>query len=175
MVRIIVAFTALLFGFASSAAAQLSSNGGPIQVEADKGEVLERDKRAIYTGNVDVTQGDARLRAARVTVNYDGVTGQTGSGFGNLTTIVAEGEVFYVTPSLKATGTKGTYDARNETILLEGNVILERCGDVATGERLLLNLRDGRSVLGQESGGRITMVLTPNGEGQTEGQPEGCE
>ncbi len=175
MVRMIVAYSALMLGLASPVAAQLSANGGPIQVEADRGEVLEREKRAIYSGNVDVTQGDARLRAHTVTVNYDGNTTQTGgTGFGSLTTIIAEGEVYYVTPTLKARGSKGTYDARTETILLEGDVILSRCGDVATGERLLLNLRDGRSVLGTEESGRITMVITSDGEGQAEARPEGC-
>ena len=163
MVKILVAYTALFLVFSGMAHAQLSSKGGPIQVEADRGEVLERQKRAIYTGNVDVTQGDARLRADKVTVVYDGQTDSTasGTGFGDLTAIIAEGEVFYVTPDLKARGNKGTYDAMTEVIRLEGDVIITRGDDVARGEHLELYLRDGRSVLGDAEGGRIKTVLTP--------------
>ena len=161
MVRKFVAYAVLLLVFAGPAQAQLSSQGGPIQVEADRGEVLERQKIAIYTGNVDITQGDARLRAHKVTVIYDGQGGssEAATGFGDLTSIIAEGEVFYVTPELKARGGKGTYDAKSETILLEGDVILTRGDDVATGDSLKLYLRDGRSVL---DGGRIKTVLTSN-------------
>jgi lipopolysaccharide export system protein LptA len=69
---------AAVMAFAGAAHAQLSSEGGPIQVEADNGEVLYRERKAIYSGNVDVIQGDARLRSDRIEVNYAGGGGSGG-------------------------------------------------------------------------------------------------
>ena len=153
----------------ASANAQLSSDGGPIRVNADKSEVLERDRQVLLIDNVDITQGEARLRADHVTLNYAGNANATGggmSGFGDIETMVARGRVFYVTPDLKATGDKGVYDARADTITLDGNVILIRGEDVAKGEQLVMNLTEGRTVLNGGKSNQVQMVITPR-----EGEP----
>jgi len=157
----------ILLAFAATAlpaAAQLSSEGGPIQVDADNGEILDREKKAIYYGNVDVIQGDARLRADRIEVIYAG--GGRGSGiggsFGALQTIVAIGDVFYVTPDFRARGERGTYDATDGTITLTGDVTVNQGNDVAQGEQLVLYIEDGRSVLSAGEDGRVRTVLVPD-------------
>ena len=70
MVRCIgvLAMTALLV--TGTASAQLAAEGGPSQVNADNSEVRERQREVIVTGNVDIVQGMARLRANRVALNY---------------------------------------------------------------------------------------------------------
>jgi lipopolysaccharide export system protein LptA len=148
------------------AAAQLSSEGGPIQVDADNGEILDREKKAIYYGNVDVIQGDARLRADRIEVIYAGGGGGSGIGgsFGALQTIVAIGDVFYVTPDFKARGERGTYNAVDGTITLTGDVTVNQGNDVAQGEQLVLYIEDGRSVLSAGEDGRVRTVLVPDEE-----------
>ena len=42
----------------------------PVDVAADRIEVQDRANRAIFSGNVDVRQGNLRLNAARITVVY---------------------------------------------------------------------------------------------------------
>lgn len=162
------------------AGAQLSSQGGPIQVDADNGEILDREKKAIYFGNVDVIQGDARLRADRIEVIYagGGDAGGLGGSFGELQRIIATGDVFYVTPEFRARGNKGTYEAGTGTITLEGSVIVSRGDDVATGDRLVLLLNEGRSVLSADETGRVRTTLTPEGgsspaPGETQTPPDG--
>ncbi len=146
------------------AAAQLSSEGGPIQVDADNGEILDREKKAIYYGNVDVIQGDARLRADRIEVIYaaGGEGGGIGGSFGALQTILAIGDVFYVTPTFRARGERGTYDAVDGTITLTGDVTVSQGNDVAQGEQLVLYIDDGRSVLSAGEDGRVRTVLVPD-------------
>lgn len=153
------------------ALAQVSSQGGPIRVKADRSEVLERESRVILVDNVDITQGDARLRADVVTLEY-GPSGNTtttglGAGFGDINKMTARGSVFYVTPELKATGDVGLYDAKTDTIVLTGNVVLVRGEDVGKGERLTMQLSLGRTVLDGKDGEQVNLVIIP---GESSGQ-----
>ncbi len=153
---------------ATPAGAQISSQGGPIRVNADRSSVLERERRVDVIGNVDIVQGDARLRANEVTLYYtagaEGATGGPGAAFGAIDRMVAEGEVFYITPDLKARGDRGQYDAATDTITLEDNVVLIRCEDVARGERLTIEVTAGRTTLDGGTDGRVQMVIIPGSE-----------
>ena len=160
---------ALIFGIAAiawggSASAQLSDDGGPIRVKADRSEVLDKEKKVVLIDNVDIAQADARLRANIVTLAYsgDGNEGTSGiaSSFGDIQTMTAQGEVFYINAELKANGDLGVYDAQTGVITLTGNVILVRGEDVARGDRLTMNLADGTTQLD----GAVNMVIIPTEE-----------
>ena len=47
-----------------------TDNDAPIEIEADTLEVQDRDNVAVFTGNVTVTQKDAAMQTARLTVHY---------------------------------------------------------------------------------------------------------
>jgi len=163
-IRCSIAVAVLGVCLAGHAAAQVSGQGGPIRVNADRSEVIERQRQVVLIDNVDIMQGDARLRANRVTINYAG-SGQTETsgltGFGDISSMEAVGEVYYVTPEIKATGDRGNYDAASDTIALTGDVVLIRGEDVATGKRLVMKLSEGRTVLdGGE--GQVQMQINPS-------------
>lgn len=141
--------------------AQLSRDGGQTQIFANKLDVAERDSVAVYLGEVDVVQGDARLRSDKLTINFAGnPNAQNGGGFGDILGMLAEGNVFYVTPELSARGNKGTYDSDTETIILTGEVIVSRCEDVAKGERLTFNVATGQSSLdGAADDSRVVTII----------------
>lgn len=152
--------------------AQLSRDGGQTQIFADKLDVADRDSLAVYIGDVDVVQGDARLRSDKLTINFAGnPESQNGGGFGDILGMVAEGNVFYVTPALKARGNQGTYDAETETIVLTGEVIVTRCGDVAKGERLTFNVQTGQSSLDGKENGRVVTIIG----GPQNNNPDECD
>ncbi|QYJ02306.1 hypothetical protein KUV46_07930 [Thalassovita mediterranea] len=164
MMRRLTTILAIAAIAAPAALAQISGEGGPIRVNADTSEVLERQRQVVLIDNVDIMQGNARLRADKVTIYYGGTgaTQTTGmSGFGDIESMVAEGEVFYVTPDLKATGDVGTYDAQTDTITLTGEVVLVRGEDVATGRRLVMRLEEGRTTL-DGGDGQVQFNITPN-------------
>ena len=113
---------------APSAMAQLSRDGGAIEIVADRGELDDVKRQAVYIGNVDVVQGDARLRAKEVVINYNarqgtsGAGGGIGSSVGDIQNIQATGDVYYITAREKVKADRGVYNAKDETINLTGNV-----------------------------------------------------
>ncbi len=155
---------------AAPAAAQLSSDGGPIYVASDKTESFELDRKVVLTGNVDIQQGTARLRADRVEIQFAARTGAapgtTASGFGQVQSMVANGEVFYVTPELKAKGKQAVYDLAADTITMTGDVAVLRNQDVAEGQKLVMQVKKRVTTL---DGGtsRAGMVIYPNGTSTT--------
>ena len=163
--KILAAASALTILMAGTASAQVSGEGGPIRVNADRSEVLDKERKVILIDNVDITQGTARLRADVVTLEYGG-GGQTsttglGSNFGDIRTMTARGNVFYVTPEFKANGDLGIYVAAADTITLTGNVVMVRGEDVAKGESLVMELEAGKTTLdGGDS--QVNLVITPN-------------
>lgn len=166
MMRNSLCFGALLVigAFGLPTHAQVSGEGGPIRVKADKSEVLDRERKLILIDNVDITQGTARLRADIVTLAYaDNGSGSPGLGsnFGDIRSMTAQGDVFYITPELKANGALGIYDAETNTITVTGDVVLLRGEDVAKGERLIINLTEGKTVLDGGSGNQVNMVINP--------------
>ncbi|MHA7900256.1 MAG: LptA/OstA family protein [Henriciella sp.] len=166
-IKVMAAIGALALFTGGSVVAQVSGEGGPIRVNADRSEVLDKERKVILIDNVDITQGTARLRADIVTIEYGGggdtTTSGLGSNFGDIRTMTARGNVFYVTPDLKVNGDLGVYVASADTITLTGNIVLVRGEDVAKGERLTIELEAGRTTL-DGGGSQVNMVIVP-GEG----------
>lgn len=166
-IRIMAAAGALSVLTMGTAAAQVSGDGGPIRVNADRSEVLDKERKVILIDNVDITQGTARLRADVVTLEYGGggntSTTGLGSNFGDIRSMTARGNVFYVTPEFKANGDLGIYVAANDTITLTGNVVMIRGEDVAKGERLTMELEAGKTTL-DGGNSQVNLVITPNEE-----------
>lgn len=166
--RILVSLAALA-AFAMPAMAQISSEGGPIYINSERTESLERERKVLLVGNVDIQQGDARLRADRVTMMFAekpaGTSQSTsvGGGFGQVQTMIAEGNVFYITADMKAKGDRGVYDAASDVITMTGNVALLRERDVAEGAVLRVEIGNRRTTL-DGGDGRTRMVIDPDNQ-----------
>lgn len=165
----------LIFCFAThTAAAQTKVDSSePIQISADSLEVLQAEKKAIFTGNVIAVQGQVTLKSARMTVYYrnGGQEGDNALGGANgVSKIEVEGSVLLATPEETAEGEKGVYLVDERMIHLTGNVVLTREKNILKGAKLDYNLATGRSLLsggtavttgGGESGGRVRGLFVP--------------
>jgi lipopolysaccharide export system protein LptA len=150
--RSIAALTLILL--AAPVAAQTSALKGhntnaPIDVSADRIEVRDADKQAIFTGNVTIRQAGMTLDADSVKVFYT----PTKTGTPEISRLDAQGNVKLVTATETATGRYGIYDVARKTITLVGNVVLTRGGSVLNGQRLAIDLASGRSTLDGAGGG----------------------
>lgn len=166
-----------LFAMYSGAHAQIGQGGGPIDVTADSLEVDRPNRVAVYTGRVIATQGNSRLRAQKLTLTFGqrGPSSSSADGagidesFGSLDQAIAEEEVFYITPTERATGDRGVYMSATDSITLQGTngrrVQLIRDTDIAEGAYLTINLATGKSVLqgAAQNGttGRVRTVINP--------------
>ncbi len=165
--RRLLAVLAAALAIGAGAGAQISSDGGPIYIDSERTESFENERKVVLIGNVEIQQGTARLRSNTVTINFaprraGGASG-IASGFGEVETMTAEGEVFYITPELKAKSDQAVYDRVSDTITMTGNVALMRERDVAEGETLKMEITNRRTTLDGGTG-RARMVIEPSGE-----------
>ena len=132
-------------------------SNAPVNYAADRIELLDRQKRVILSGRVDISQGDLRLRAARTTVSY------TNEGSLKIQRIDAAGGVQVIRGNETASGDVAVYDFNRRIITMAGNVALRRGTDTLNGGRLVYDLNSGiASVTGGGSarGGRVSGSFT---------------
>ena len=135
----------------------------PLNVDAKSIDVLDANGKAIFSGDVRITQGDMKLNADTVTVFY---SRSKKGGSPTIERLDAQNNVKLITPSETATGRYGIYDVGQKTITLVGGVTLTHGESVLRGQRLAIDLESGRSKLdgagtgapGQPAttGGRVT-------------------
>jgi lipopolysaccharide export system protein LptA len=160
----------LLLLSAAAAAAQglLGKRDGdqPIEINADSLEVLERERVAIFRGNVDALQGRIRLKADELKVHYKGGAEGGGSLTGAITRIDAAGGVFLSSPTETAQGDRGIYLVERREITLSGKVVLTKGENVIRGQSLVMNMDTGYSKIeggGAAPGERVRGLFVPQG------------
>jgi lipopolysaccharide export system protein LptA len=140
------------------------NSNAPVDVQADRLEVQDRADRAIFAGNVHVTQAELTLEAPRLTVAYSG--GQSNNNNVQIHRLDAAGGVVVRSPSETARGDFGIYDLDRKLITLIGNVQLNRESNQLNGSRLVIDLDSGRAVVDggppgvNASGGRVSGHFT---------------
>jgi len=129
----------------------------PVKIQAASFEVREKEKIATFSGNVQVFQGDTEMRCKMLSVFYD----DDGAGHGmkaaepgpggqrQIRRIEAKGGVVVVQKDQNATGDTATFNMRENTVTLNGNVVVTRGQDVLRGQRLVVDLNSGVSKMDQ--------------------------
>lgn len=127
----------------------------PVEVTADSLSVNQTDGRAVFDGNVLVVQGDLRLSAGRVTVEYAQDNG-TPSGIARL---LASGGVTFVTASDAAEAREATYSVAAGKVRLSGDVLLTQGASAIAGDTLSIDLASGNGTME----GRVRTVFNTGG------------
>lgn len=156
------------FALAPLATAQFSSDSNaPVTGSAD--DVDYRPDVTIFSGQVDVRQGEVRILSDQMRVHTQ--NGQSGgNAIGGADKIEAIGNFYYLTPDQEVRGDKGVYLKSNESFTVTGNVILlQGEGSVVTGDKLVYDLTDGTAKVqgtckGRRCGskGRVNILLKNN-------------
>jgi lipopolysaccharide export system protein LptA len=163
---------------------------GPVNVEADSLDVVEKGGQRIstFSGNVTVTRGDSVLKAGKISIFSTGSdktpkppagakpaadaapapapaapkAAESGlPGAGNFTRIEASGKVYVNSGEQTATGDEAVVDMVGKLVTLEGNVVLSQGPNVITGDKLTWDMTTGRARVEQKKGARIRGIFTP--------------
>lgn len=125
----------------------------PVEITSDTLSVNQADGSATFSGNVVIGQGDMRLQAQNVRVEY---------AQGDRTRIQklhASGGVTLASAAEAAEAQEAVYEVTSGTIVLTGNVLLTQGANVMSGQKLTVDLSSGTG----QMDGRVRTILQPGG------------
>ncbi|HEX6958282.1 MAG TPA: LptA/OstA family protein [Ferrovibrio sp.] len=178
--RVIFFVALLLAAIAAPSLAQVNlgnnrNSDKPIEITSNTLEVQQDKQLAIFRGDVDVIQGDTRLRSEELFVYYRERSAQsegksavkpastTGApDASSITRIEAKGKVFVSTPEERAQGDFGVYDVDKKTVTLTGNVLLTTDRATVRCAKAVMFQDSGRSICEPLPGERVRGVFLPN-------------
>lgn len=151
----------------------------PVNIEANYLEVRDKDKVAVFKGNVVVVQGDTTMRCRELEVHYEGSalgsdprqkvpatkSQQKSESAQRIKRLIAIGGVIVTAKDQKAVGDKGTFEMATNIVILDGNVVVTQGQNIMNGDKLTVNLTDGTSKLDgvkQQGTSRVKGVFVPS-------------
>jgi lipopolysaccharide export system protein LptA len=143
----------------------------PVRITSITLEVRDKTKMAIFSGDVQVVQGETDLRCNELTVFYDndeaGKTKATKTstaaasgdrGNQRIRRMEAKGSVVMTQVDQRAVGDHADFDVLANTMVLTGNVVVTRGEDVLRGKKLVVNMTTGIYTMENE-GSRVEMLI----------------
>jgi lipopolysaccharide export system protein LptA len=124
----------------------------PVEVTADQLVVNNADGTAVFTGNVQVVQGEMTLTALEVQVKY-------GAEQREIEELIASGGVTVTNLGDTATSRDAVYTIDSGVIVMTGDVVLTQGQSAMQGQTLTINLTDGTGIME----GRVTTTFVPGG------------
>jgi lipopolysaccharide export system protein LptA len=136
----------------------------PVKINAAELEVHDKDKMAVFSGDVHLVQGDTSMRSSTLVVYYDDQppppapppkSGKGAAASAQITPqqnqqikkVEAKGNVIVHQKDQTATGNEGIFDMRANTVTMLGKVVISRGPNVLNGDRLTVNMTTGDSAL----------------------------
>lgn len=124
----------------------------PVEINADNLSVDQATGRAVFSGNVSITQGDLNITAGLVEITYDGTSGQ-------VTHLTAGQGVIFVTETDSAKAETAEYDLVAQTLAMAGGVTLTQGASTISADSMTVNLATGAAQLD----GRVTTTFVQTG------------
>lgn len=150
-----------------------SDRNQPIEVEADRATLKQKEGVSVYEGNVKLTQGTLHLTADTMTVYSSGEQVERMILVGNPATFVQRPEGREL--DLHAEAARMEYHAAEERIILLGAArVWQTDGKELRSEKIIYNIRDNTASAGDTaSGDRVRITLQPRGRQQKSGEEAG--
>lgn len=134
----------------------------PVRINSNTLEVRDKDKVAVFAGNVVVVQGDTTMRSPELMVFYEGEAAPTDNqpqSTSSIKRLEAKGGVVVQTKEQTATGDLGVFEMKTNTVTLTGKpVVLTQGPNVIRGQKLTVDLVSGVSRI---EGGRVESLIVP--------------
>ncbi|MFY9970127.1 MAG: LptA/OstA family protein [Roseiarcus sp.] len=159
-----------------------TSSKEPISIDADKLVYYDKERKAVYSGNVVVIQGDTKMTCSVMTVFLDrspspaanapaeapapapAAAGDGPSANSGIKRLEATGPVTVVSKTQVATGDNATYDKAENRVQLIGHVTLSDGQNVTKGDKLTYDLKTSQATIDTGSKtGRVHGQFLPSG------------
>jgi lipopolysaccharide export system protein LptA len=161
-----------------------TNNKEPINIDADRLDVYDKEQRAVFRGNVVAVQGETTIRCTTLTVFYERQSqqggqraqpaSQGGSPNDSIKQIDCAGPVTVVSKDQVATSDNATFDRAANRVVLTGNAALSQCQNVTRGERIVYDLNTQVANVETGPGGRVRALFVPGGDDDKQKQ-QGCQ
>ena len=129
-----------------------ADTGLPVEVTAENLSVNQADGTATFSGDVLVKQGEMRLQANEIRVEY-------GDTSGEINRLHASGDVLLVNATDAAEAASAIYTIASGEVVMSGNVLMTQGQATIKGQTLVINLKTGT---GRMEGG-VTTTFMPGG------------
>nr|WP_281501794.1 LptA/OstA family protein [Aliiroseovarius sp. F20344] len=123
----------------------------PIEISADQLAVDQASGSATFSGNVMIGQGEMRLSAGKVRVEYATGTDTTGE----ISRLHATGGVTLVNGAEAAEAREAVYTIASGVVVMTGGVILTQGQNALSSEKLTVNLKSGTG----QMDGRVKSII----------------
>ncbi len=143
---------------ATPAAAPASEGkNGPVVVDSDSLESMQKEGLSIFKGNVVAKQNNSVQYADRMEVYTDAKSDR-------IERVVSTGNVRIITRDCRmGTASRTEYYDAEQRVVLIGNARVWRESDVVTGERITMYLAEDRSLVEGGKQERVKAIFYPSG------------
>lgn len=124
----------------------------PVEISADQLAVDQANGSAVFSGNVLVGQGEMRLSAGSVRVQY-GADGKS------IDRLHAAGGVTLANRNEAAEAREAVYTIATGQVVMTGDVLLTQGQSALSGQKLVIDLKAGSGVME----GRVQTIFVPGG------------
>lgn len=142
----------------TTALAQSARQPKEVNIEADRMEVMDQDKRAVFIGNVDAHRGDIVFKTDRLIADYAETVRDSGEKDTEVTFLEAAGNVVIETTQQRITGSWAKMDVKSNQVTVGGNVVVTQGSTVLHGQQLFVDLDKNTSEM---TGGRVRGRFVP--------------
>jgi LPS export ABC transporter protein LptC/lipopolysaccharide transport protein LptA len=161
----------------SFGAAFKSDPNSPYDVVADRLNVDDKAKNAIFTGNVSAVQGTLMMRSQELTAFYTGSAGMGADGTGTagagaaLTHLTAKKKVVVTAKDGQtATGDWAEVDVKKNLTTMGGAVVLTQGKNIVHGNKLVIDMNTGEATIKTEPNTTSSGAVVSSSEGDGGGQ-----
>lgn len=150
--------------------AEPAKEGGSIQegaivIRSNSLQVDDGQKTVTFIGKVDAVKEGFHIECEKMTVYYMSQSDVPGTADGRIDKIIASGKVkITLKDGGVATSEEALYDQKEEKVVLTGRPLVKQGSDVIEGDRVILFMKEKRSVVEGSDERKVRAVLSPRRE-----------
>ena len=130
----------------------------PVDIEADRMEIHEKENKATFTGNVVAKRPDVTLTSDLLVVDYADVKQPDGTTKNEVTNLDATGHVVITTAKQKITGERAKMNPKTNILEVDGGATVTQGETTLHGGHLHANLDTDQMEM---TGGRVKGSFLP--------------